>query len=191
MPRRLAVLLPALVLTACFDKADEDEDDAGDSGGDEDTSWPDDEPDETGPDEPDEPDTIETTEPSLGVECVWEGDEALVVEVFGGEGPYRLGLREGSDSTDPWTGEDCMDGYLGPDGTLYRYCHRLGPAGGILENVVSIDDLVEGETTLFWPGLDITYMLLSAEAGTCWTWGVEPRVYADAMGCEILPLDCR
>ncbi|MCB9780999.1 MAG: hypothetical protein H6742_20690 [Alphaproteobacteria bacterium] len=192
MIRRLACLLPALVLTACFEKAeeDEDEDTTADSGAWDDGGWTG-EDDTAWPDEPDEPGTIDTAVPELGIDCGWDGPDALWVFIEGGAGPFRLGLRETPESPDPWTGEDCAGGYVGPDGSDYRYCHPMSPDGGTLINVSSVDEIVEGETTLFWRDLDITYMLRSVELDACWSWGADPAFYLDSMGCSVISLECR
>lgn len=102
------------------------------------------------------------------------------ITIENGHGTYTLGMAETDPVTpDPWTGEDCLNGYTSDSGTLYFFCHSLGTTGGDLESVSSLGDIVEGETTIFSDGLEefITYAIWSEENLDCWTFGHDTSYY--------------
>lgn len=109
----------------------------------------------------------------------------LTLYVDNGAGTYTLGMAETDPaSPDPWTGEDCFNGYTSGDGTTWLFCHPLGEAGGALATVGSVDEIVEGESTILSFRFEdvITYAVWSDRTGECWTWGHDPEYYAPA-GC--------
>lgn len=154
---------------------------SGDSWDDWDTDWD--------THERDSDDPYDTGEP--GGEVSFEADwsaSGLVLSVYNGSGTYTLGLVETDEaSPDPWTGEDCAYGYTTGSGTVYLYCHPLSSLGGALSSVSSVDQIVEGETTIFREAFEdvITYAVWSDITGDCWVWGHEWRYYA-GLGCTVL-----
>ncbi|MCB9780998.1 MAG: hypothetical protein H6742_20685 [Alphaproteobacteria bacterium] len=181
--RHLALLFAPVLLTACFDKADEDEDDGhsdtDDSSADPDTdsgwgsSW-----DSGGwMDDSYDPGT-ETGETLL--ECRWDSGGIDVMLTGGSASGYYFGLAEAF--PEGWTGEDCYLGYTTGDGTTWEICHPLSRDGGYLISVGSFSDLVPGSTTIHRAELDNTYYLEEAASGLCWTWGDRPEYYA-GLGC--------
>ena len=135
----------------------------------------------------------------LSFEAVWTSDstgDILDIVVTGGSGTYTLGWVESEPGvSDPWTGEDCLNGYTASDGTLYLYCHPIERDGGtfesIYEEVVSgsrtLRSLDEDTETLFTAGFDryLTYAAWSDGTGECWTWGYAPSYYTGE-GCTEL-----
>ena len=70
------------------------------------------------------------------------------------------------------------------DGTTWLFCHPLGRTGTTLSSVGSVDEIVEGETTIFSFRLEdmITYAVWSDQTGACWTWGADVSYYT-SVGC--------
>lgn len=121
------------------------------------------------------------------IEATWS-ETGVSVQIEGGEIRYLLGMVETDPSSaDPWSGEDCLMGYVSPSGTISLYCHPMSSTGVSLRTVAEIDQIVEGETTL----LDlsradhITYAAFTEDNRACWTWGSEPGYY-DSAGCDPL-----
>lgn len=79
-----------------------------------------------------------------------------------------------------WFGEDC---YLGTGS--WNYCHPITGTTLHLDQVADIADIVEGQTTLFWTGMDLTYFLEDANTGDCWVWGHDTTYYY-GLGCSVL-----
>ncbi len=166
------IVSPALFALACVpvDKGD----DSGDSGEDvEDTDT-----------------DVVDDDPSPSAD--W-GADAVTITVDGGPGGYWLGMAETADSSDPWTGEDCVWGYeLSSGEVIGPYCHDLGDGGStVLTYGGSTSDLQAG-TTVFTSetgGDRVTYFLESdpdfGGSGDCWTWGNDPSYYA-GLGCSEL-----
>ena len=109
----------------------------------------------------------------------------VTISIEDGSGSYEIGMAETDPaSPDPWTGEDCLNGYTTGSGTTYLYCHPASSTGVALSTVTSLDDIVEGETTIFSSSLSsvITYAATSDSTGECWTWGHDTSYYTGA-GC--------
>lgn len=109
----------------------------------------------------------------------------LIVEVINGYGSYELGLADTDPANpDPWTGEDCLNGYTSSDGETWSLCHQMPPYGTSLTTVTSVDDLIEGETTLLSEEQEgtLTYYVISLSTGDCWVWGLDPAYYS-GQGC--------
>lgn len=156
------VLFAAMAVTACEDKAGDtgDTGTAGDGG--------------SGGDGGSAGETY--------VACEWTSSE-FILDISGNTDPagYELGFAETGGSPS-WTGEDCgFVGYKASDGTLYEYCHDMGPNGGTLTIVSTFEDINPGSTTILnGATMDIAYYLSSVTDGTCWTWGSDPTYFT---GC--------
>ena len=87
-------------------------------------------------------------------------------------------------SSDPWTGEDCLYGYTTSSGDYFYYCHQMSSTGGSLPTVTTFSAL-SSESTLFSSSLQevITYVAFD-ESYRCWTWGYDPSYYT-AYGCTV------
>lgn len=117
----------------------------------------------------------------------------VVIDIHNGFGSYLLGMAETATGDDPWTGEDCLNGYELSDGTLLYFCHPLDTDGGafvsIYDDVVagsrSLSSLDEDTETLFSEDVDgrITYAIWSDSTGDCWTWGQDTSYYVDGADC--------
>lgn len=136
-------------------------------------------PEDTDPAGPDTGDT-DLGSPPIEVGVEHTGSE-IVLTIVNGRGAYTFGMAETGSSADPWTGEDCLDGYTFNDGTTLRYCHPASADGVVLAAADSADAIVEGETTLMTNILpaNTTYVLFD-DAGECWTWGAETSYFT---GC--------
>jgi hypothetical protein len=87
-------------------------------------------------------------------------------------------------SSDPWTGEDCLNGYVLGDGSILLYCHPLSSTGGYFASGGNPLELDEDSETVFFSSLEdsITYAAWSDSTGDCWTWGARPSYYTHE-GC--------
>jgi hypothetical protein len=94
---------------------------------------------------------------------------------------YQVGFAETGAGDDGWYGEDCLPGEKsGAD-----LCHSVPAAGTELSHVETLDEVVEGETTLLRAELvdGITWVVISADdAAECWVGGHDPSYY-DELGC--------
>ena len=136
---------------------------------------------DTGRDTGDDTDTGTPGRPSVDV--YWSGDGVEFV-IRGSSGGWHLGIAETNGSADPWTGEDCHQGYTMGGGDTFVMCHFLDPSGGFLESVTSLEELADG-TTLFDETYqtNLTYMLSIPGTEDCWSWG-DARSYYAALGCD-------
>lgn len=117
-------------------------------------------------------------------------DGGLNFSVFNGEGNYTLGMAETTrGSPDPWTGEDCLNGYTLGGGDVLLYCHPMSSTGGRLTTVERVEDIVEGSTTLFNQddSSTIAYVIWSDSTGECWVSGPQAESYYGGMGCTLIP----
>lgn len=179
-----------LVLLACPSKDEDDDDDDDDADGGADTGSTADggqgdsgdggDPGDGGMDGG-------STATDLDLACAWDG-EGLNVSISGGTSPgYFLGMAE-TGTSDPWTGEDCYQGFTTGSGSTLQYCHELAPSGGFLLTVISVDQLTEG-TTLFHPELQFAYYLEERSSGDCWIWGIGSSYYGP-LGCRQMSWSC-
>ena len=183
--RALLVLLGGLCLPACIIVIDKG---GGDGDGTTTTTWEDDVYDtdvETRPDtgyvNPGGPD-----QPVPQFTASWE-QNTLVVTITGGVGNYTLGIAESDPSSAaPWTGEDCYNGFVNPDGTILLYCHPLTSTGGQFTGGGNPYYLNEDIETVFTPALAdmMTFAAWNGDMSACWTWGANPDYYAGA-GCQV------
>ncbi len=132
--------------------------------------------------------------PRATAEWVTDARLELTIRVAAAAGPYAFGFTEtGTGGGAGWDGEDCLPGALNG----YDLCHPV-PANGILRldsihpNVggVGIDGLEEGATTLMtrFYAPSLTYVLIRrTQPEACWTWGNNPEIYIQGMGCQRLP----
>ncbi len=74
-----------------------------------------------------------------------------------------------------WYGEDC---YVGTGG--WQYCHTMAGDTLHLDQETDLNAIVEGSTTLFWPGFDLTYMI--TQGSDCYVWGHDISYYG-SFGC--------
>lgn len=115
------------------------------------------------------------------VRLTWRGTQrTATLEVSiddpAGRTGWQLGMAETEAGSRGWYGEDCLTG-TGP----YAWCHPIDGDTLLLERVPTPAEVVGGETTLFWPGMNLTWYLDDGE--DCWTWGHDPSWYA---GCALL-----
>lgn len=109
----------------------------------------------------------------------------VALEIYNGIADYEFGMAEtDAESPEPWTGEDCLNGYTTGSGVEYLLCHETSSTGIVLSAVDSVDEVIEGETTLMnYVSPEVTtYYLLSKAMGDCWVWGNDPMYYA-GLGC--------
>lgn len=114
----------------------------------------------------------------------WE-DEGLSVEINEDES-FILGLVETGDAYDPWTGEDCLNGYF-YDGDILLYCHPLEPGlNWFFDNANPLDLNVATET-VFTQAMsnELTYIIWSTVSDNCWVWGNDPHYYREEFCLEI------
>jgi len=164
-------------------------------------------PDDSGAEGEGEGETSETGETGVGegegegegepdFVATWVDDYTLKITITGGSGKYMMGMTEtDATSADPWTGEDCLDGYVLSDGSMLLFCHPLDETGGTFESIYpdvvdgtrDIFSLDEDTETLFYADFEdsITYGVWSASTGYCWTWGADPSYYTSE-GCTRL-----
>jgi hypothetical protein len=139
-------------------------------------------------------DTPAPTFDANDVDAAFEGAEGgidIALTDIGSAAGFWFGMtQEGSESTDPWTGEDCLDGYTTSGGKNYNICHYFEGNSGSLSHVTDPDDVVAGDTTLLKGDLEgtLTYFLQldTDNGGPCYTWGVDTSVYAAAPGCTTI-----
>ena len=74
-----------------------------------------------------------------------------------------------------WYGEDC---YVGTGS--WQYCHPVSGTSLTLDQESDLTAIVEGSTTLFWPGMNLTYMV--THGSDCYVWGHDVSYYG-ALGC--------
>lgn len=116
------------------------------------------------------------------------GPSGVTIDIENGSGTYELGMAEtDSASPDPWTGEDCYEGYTLGDGTLLLYCHPLSSSGGSFTGGGNPNSLDESSQTVFTSAFEdvITYYVSSDSTGECWVWGHDPDYYS-GLGCTEL-----
>lgn len=123
----------------------------------------------------------------LGVDATWSSS-GLEMQISEQGRGYALGMAEDIPSTlDPWTGEDCLRGYVTEEGVTILLCHDFDNTGLLsLETVDEREDLAGGGKTLFSEddAYTITYAVFHEDSGTCCTWGSDPQYYSSA-GCEV------
>ena len=133
-----------------------------------------------------EEDTQVAPEPPT-TSVVW-GADAVALSVSGGGGAWWFGMAETADCEDCWTGEDCVYGYEGGDGSVVAYCHDAGDAGVSLTYGGNPAELVEGTTVFLGAGFDgkVSYILESDPEfggdGSCWVWGAD-NAYFEGLLC--------
>jgi hypothetical protein len=113
------------------------------------------------------------------------GDLGLTFSVDGESGTFNLGIAETAASEDPWTGEDCLNGYSLGNGDVLLYCHDDLSDGDTLAYNGSPVDLDESRETVFSGDQfesRVTYYVYSNASGDCFTWGDDPSYYA-GLGC--------
>ena len=96
---------------------------------------------------------------------------------------FSLGLAE-TTCDDPaycWYGEDCIYGHTSGN---FNFCHGGMVDGDSLSKASSVDDIVEGSTTLFHSGLGsgVTVYIESASGADCFISGDDPSYYS-GLGC--------
>lgn len=133
----------------------------------------------------DSADPCEGVDPTFNVTMSSSG---VNLEITCGVGDYEFGMAEtDATSSDPWTGEDCLDGYTTGDGTVYAFCHPADSTGVALTDVSSVNDIVEGSTTVMG-GISeevTTFIVYSLSTGSCWVWGDTPAYYASESCTEL------
>lgn len=126
--------------------------------------------------------------PEVSFAVAWDG-AGVDISIANGSGGYTLGLVETTPgSPDPWTGEDCLNGYTLGGGNVLLYCHPMSDSGGYLESVDAVSQIVEGDTTLFNSSFEanIGYVLISDSTTECWTLGAQAATYYAELGCTAL-----
>ena len=134
----------------------------------------------------------DTNNPSgFDANATWSGD-GVVISISNGtdSSGYDLGMAQ-TGSDEGWAGEDCLGeipaafDYMIDGG--YQYCHHINQTGGTLSTVMTIEEVVEGSTTLFSQGLEatITYVLFECSSNVCYSWGDDVGYY-DGKGCSSL-----
>ncbi|MEN0067601.1 MAG: polysaccharide deacetylase family protein [Myxococcota bacterium] len=139
------------------------------------------------PTDDDSTDTLPTDsgEPAteFGVDVFWTANfprSSVSVRIADPEGrtDWLFGLAETEAGAAGWFGEDCFVG----TGSV-ALCHPI-PGRRLELHQGAFDEVAEGERTLLWSDMNLTYFLEDSE-GACWVWGHDPSYY-DGLGCEIL-----
>ncbi len=116
------------------------------------------------------------------------GASSVSLTVDGGSGEYWFGMAEDTTtSTDPWTGEDCVYGYVTGTGSTLAWCHAADTSGTTLTYGGDPNNLAPGDT-VFSQGYDgfVNYYLeayVEDGYGDCWVWGSQVSYYS-GIGCE-------
>jgi len=184
-PMNTASLVLLLGLAACSDKSDTGDRDGFTPESDADADADADADTDADADADADTDADTDVDPSFSVD--W-GPEEVVLSISGTSQPYWWGITDSSGSADPWTGEDCLYGYVLSDGsTLGPYCHDAGSTGIALTYGGNPLELWEG-TTVF-PNrsyADITTHYFEEQStGACYVMGPDPDYYS-GLGCTIL-----
>ena len=140
--------------------------------------------DDTGVESDADTDTDSDTDADPTFSESWTGS-GVNFTVDGGSGTYTLGMAEtDAASPDPWTGEDCLNGYTLSSGTVLLYCHPLSSSGGSFTGGGSATALDESSETVFDSTFSsvLTYAAWSDDSGDCWTWGADTSYYTGE-GC--------
>jgi hypothetical protein len=126
----------------------------------------------------------------LDISVNWGADAVTVTFGAPVSEDHSFGMAETAESDDPWTGEDCLNGYTLSDGTvLGPYCHKVSAGTDTLELTYggNASDLQPGATVFGSDAFDgkVTYVLFDEGEESCWTWGEDPSYYA-SLGCTEL-----
>jgi len=89
-------------------------------------------------------DTDTDTDSDVAFDVSWSSN-GLTLAIDGPSGSYDFGMAEETDNG--WYGEDCLDG-AGPNSGSWDLCHPMRD-GDSLQTVHALEDLAEGETTIF------------------------------------------
>lgn len=111
--------------------------------------------------------------------------ELVIVRITERSGDFEIGFAETSGS-DPWTGEDCLDGYTLGTGDEILVCHEVDGGSRELRVVHNPYDVIDGYT-LFTDEVLATaaIVVIDADSDECWA----NHSYYDALGCDALTMD--
>ena len=138
----------------------------------------------SGSDGADTSDSLEVVEPGepeeLPLWMSWIREGELVIELYTERGALGIAETGCGSPENCWYGEDCVYGDLSGS---YRLCHPLQSGTNTLLQVGSLEELVEGKTTLFSAVFE-PYVTFYFEdfSGACRVWGHEVSYY-DGLGC--------
>lgn len=108
--------------------------------------------------------------------------DSVRVSISGRTGDFRIGFAEVSGS-DPWTGEDCLDGYRFSDGERIAVCHSVDGGAAELRRVADPHDVADGYTLFSGETLPLAaVVVIDVDTEECWA----DHVYFDALGCDAL-----
>ena len=154
--------------------------------------------------------------PNPTVDLDWNLDALHITFANADNYEFRLGIAETSNecSIDMeygcWVAEDCLHGYLSPQGNFPHpsYCHVLPGGESTLEYSNSLFGVMSGQNgEMVIPGsktgftaptdefsfeFQVTYFLQATQAGSneveCWVWGNDPDYFRD-QNCKVpLPI---
>lgn len=136
-------------------------------------------------------DTDDTNVTEPGYSVTW-GATAVSLDITDGTGATQWGLAEdGGSSADPWTGEDCLNGYTLGDGSVLKYCHDGSASGAELAYGGNPNSLGNGETV--FSNLETANKYSDANVGhyvlmdgSCVVFGAGAASYYSSLGCSSL-----
>lgn len=165
----ITIGLAASFAIACTDKGD-----TGDSG-----------LDEADADADADADTDTDTDADMTISVTWGASSVDFAFSPSASDDLLVGIAETADSENPWTGEDCLNGFVLEGGdVLGPYCHAVGAGDTALSLAYGGDpnNLAAG-TTVFDASFDglVSYIVYDS-TGACWTWG-EDTSYYSGEGC--------
>lgn len=130
----------------------------------------------------------DSADPCEGQEATFDvahSSSGVTLTITCGSGGYEFGMAETDQaSDDPWTGEDCFNGYTTGDGTVYDICHVADSTGVVLSGG-TLGDLCDdcGVTIMQNVASSVTTYYVSSDAtGDCWVWGHDVSYYG-TLGC--------
>lgn len=157
MSRALVVL--ALLFTACGDKDADDSTPTDDSATDDSEPLP------------------------VSVSGAWVDQSTYTLTIVNGVGSYELGFAQ-TGAAPNWYGEDCITAEsichpTSATGLTLTSVHPVVGGGGIPE-------VAAGSTTLLYADLDagLTYLVRDTASTACWVWGQDTSYY-DSLGCTV------
>lgn len=129
------------------------------------------------------------TPADISIETTWS-QLGLLMSISGSRsGFHTLGIVEYGTgaSYDPWTGEDCLNGYNLDEETVL-WCHKISEEETFFWHVEDPFDLDPDSETYnnYLLQRTYTYILWENTTADCWVWGNYPEYYSTE-NCQVLP----
>lgn len=111
--------------------------------------------------------------------------DTVSVRITERSGDFEICFAETSGS-DPWTGEDCLDGYTLGGGDHILVCHAVDAGSRDLRVVDNPYDVIDGYTLYTDETLgSAAIVVIDVDSDECWP----NHRYFDALGCDALTVD--